>query len=70
MNVNYITDRFGKQSAVIVPIAEWKDIMVRLSEMKRKLEILTGLEEAVEEVNMAKEGRLKLKSFKEFLDEN
>jgi hypothetical protein len=38
--------------------------------MKRKLEILTGLEEAVEEVNMAKEGKLKLKSLKDFLDEN
>lgn len=70
MNVNYITDSYGKQSAVIVPIAEWKEIMESLVKMKRKIEILTGLKEAVEEVNMAKEGKLKLKSFKEFLDEN
>lgn len=70
MNVNYVTDKYGKQSAVIVPISEWKEIMDRLVKMKHKLEILTGLEEAVEEVNMAKEGKLELKSFEEFLDEN
>ena len=70
MNINYITDSYGKQSAVIVPIADWEEIMERLAKMKRKLEILAGLEEAVEEVNMAKEGKLKLKSLKEFLDEN
>ncbi|KAF0236023.1 MAG: hypothetical protein FD181_3089 [Prolixibacteraceae bacterium] len=27
MNVSYITDISGKQSAVIVPIAEWEEIM-------------------------------------------
>ncbi len=70
MNVSYITDRYGKQSAVVVPIAEWEEIMESLAKMKRKLEILTGLKEAVEEVNMAKEGKLKLKSLKDFLDEN
>jgi PHD/YefM family antitoxin component YafN of YafNO toxin-antitoxin module len=70
MNINYITDSYGKQSAVIVPIADWEEIMERLAKMKRKLEILAGLEEAVEEVNMVKEGKVKLKSFKEFLDEN
>lgn len=70
MNVSYITDRYGKQSAVVVPIAEWEEIMESLTKMKRKLEILTGLKEAVEEVNMAKEGKLKLKSLKDFLDEN
>ena len=70
MNVSYITDRYGKQSAVVVPIAEWEEIMESLAKMKRKLEILTGLKEAVEEVKMAKEGKLKLKSLKDFLDEN
>jgi|APIni6443716594_1056825.scaffolds.fasta_scaffold2762385_1 PHD/YefM family antitoxin component YafN of YafNO toxin-antitoxin module len=70
MNINYITDSYGKQSAVVVPIADWEEIMEKLAKMKRKLEILAGLEEAVEEINMAKEGKVKLKSFKEFLDEN
>lgn len=43
MNVNYITDKYGKQSAVIIPIAEWEEIMESQAKIKRKLEILTGL---------------------------
>lgn len=70
MNVNYITDRYGKQSAVVVPIDEWNNFLDRFSKMKKKLEILTGLEEAVEEVNLVNEGTLTPKSLKEFLDEN
>jgi hypothetical protein len=66
MNVSYITDRFGKQSALIVPIAEWEEIMESQAKMKRKLEILTGLKEAVQEVNLVKEGKHKLKILKEF----
>jgi len=70
MKVSYVTDRYGKQSAVIVPIVEWNEFMDRFSKLERKLEILVGLENAVEEVNMVKEGKIKPKSFKEFLDEN
>lgn len=70
MNVNYITDKKGKQSAVIIPIDEWNELLMQFSRMKRKLEILSGLENAVEEVNMVKEGKIELKSFKDFLDEN
>lgn len=70
MNVNYITDRYGKQSAVVVPIDEWNNFLDRFSKMKKKLEILTGLEEAVEEVNLVNKGTLTPKSLKEFLDEN
>lgn len=70
MNVNYITDKKGNQSAVIIPIDEWNDLLKQFSKMKRKLEILTGVEDAVDEVNMAREGKIELKSFKDFLDEN
>ncbi len=34
-----------------------------------KYEVLEGLRDAVDEVNMAKEGKVKLKSAKELLDE-
>lgn len=70
MKVSYVTDRYGKQSAVIIPIGEWNDFLDRFSKLERKLEILTGLETAVEEVNMVKEGKTQLKTLKEFLDEN
>ena len=70
MDVNYVIDKEGNQSAVIVPISEWKKILSRLSKMKKKLDVLTGLEEAVEEVNLMKSGKKKVTSFKDFLDEN
>ena len=70
MNVNYITDKKGKQLAVIIPIDDWNDLLNQFSKMKRKLQILTGLGDAVDEVNMVREGKIELKSFKDFLDEN
>ena len=70
MNVSYITDRYGNQSAVVIPIAEWKALNEQLTKIQNKLKVLTGLEKAVEEVNLANEGKLKLKTLKDFLDEN
>ncbi len=35
----------------------------------KKESVLKGLKEAIEEVNLAKEGKIKLKSFDEFLNE-
>lgn len=70
MNVNYITDGYGNQSAIVIPIDEWNKLIRKHNKLKRKLEILMGLENAVQEVNMVKEGKMKLKSFKDFLDEN
>ena len=70
MNLNYITDGLGNQSAIVISMDDWNKLMSRHNKLKRKLEILVGLQDAVEEVNMVKEGKLKLKSFKDFLDEN
>lgn len=66
MSVSYITDINGNQSAVVIPIAEWKAMNERLTKNQNKLKILTGLKEAVEEVNRAKEGKLELKTLKDF----
>lgn len=70
MDINYIIDKKGNQSAVIVPIKQWEKFIDRFSKMKSKLEVLTGLEEAVDEVNSIKEGKKQGKSLTEFLDEN
>ncbi len=70
MRVSYITDGYGNQSAVIIPIADWNALNERLTKIQNKLKILTGLEDAVDEVNLAREGNLELKTLKDFLDEN
>lgn len=70
MRVSYITDGYGNQSAVVIPIADWNALNERLTKIQNKLKILTGLEDAVDEVNLAREGNLELKTLKDFLDEN
>jgi PHD/YefM family antitoxin component YafN of YafNO toxin-antitoxin module len=70
MNINYITDSYGKQSAVIIPIDDWKLMNDKLIKIENKLKILTGLKDAIEEVHQAREGKIELQSFKDFLDEN
>ncbi|HCE57583.1 MAG TPA: hypothetical protein DER09_07155 [Prolixibacteraceae bacterium] len=70
MRVRYITDGYGNQSAVVIPIADWNALNERLTKIQNKLKILTGLEDAVDEVNLAREDKLELKTLRDFLDEN
>ena len=52
-NLEFITDERGRQKAVVVPIKEWE----RLQRMKRKLEVLNGVADALEEVAAVQSGR-------------
>lgn len=70
MRVSYITDGYGNQSAVVIPISDWNALNERLKKIQNKLKILTGLEDAVDEVNLAREDKLELKTLRDFLDEN
>jgi len=70
MNVNYIVDEKGKHSAVIIPIDEWDELISKVEKLNMKIKILSGLEEAVEEVSLIRAGKKEGKSFKTFLDEN
>lgn len=68
MTLNYITDTQGNQSAVVVPIEEWTKFVERYEKLKNKLNILTGIQNAIDEVNQIKAGKKKGKSLREFLD--
>jgi hypothetical protein len=70
MDVSYVSDVNGNQTAVIIGIDEWEKIIKRQKRMKTKLDTLTSLQEAVNEVNLIKENKLKKRTLKEFLDEN
>ena len=70
MSVQYITDEKGKQTAVIVPIEEWKELKAEHEKLLNKLEILSGLQEALKEVQEIKQGnRKKGRTLGEFLNE-
>ncbi len=70
MDVSYVSDIKGNQTAVIIGIDEWEKIIKKQKRMKAKLDVLTGLQEAVNEVNLIKKGKLKKKTLRDFLDEN
>jgi len=65
--IHYLTDAEGSPVAVQISIADWKLFEKEFSEMKRTLEILQGMEQALEEVKQVKQGKKKLQTLSEFL---
>ena len=76
MNLQYISDNRGKTTGVFIPIQEWEGLKsqfkgleeVELAEQSKE-EILQGLQQAVEEMNLVKQGKLKARDAKELLNE-
>ena len=72
MNVQYITDTKGHKKAIQLPIEDWEQIQNDLKELETlrdKKAFMYDLKESIEEVRFAKEGKIKLQSAKDFLNE-
>lgn len=76
MNLQYISDNRGKTTGVFIPIQEWEGLKSRFKgleelelEEQSKEEILQGLQQAVEEMNLIKQGKLKARNAKDLLNE-
>ncbi len=72
MNLQYITDKKGNKNAVQLPIEDWEQIQNDLKELEKlrdKKTFMYDLIESIEEVKLAKEGKIKLQSAKDFLNE-
>lgn len=72
MNLQFVTDNSGHKNAVLVPFRTWEKIQKDLKELEHlrdKKTFLSELQEAIEEVKLAKEGKIKLQSAKDFLNE-
>jgi len=75
MSLQFISDNKGKTSGVYIPIQEWNrlkrqyTILKVLEGKEEDLKILNDLREAVKDINLINQGKLKAKSFNEFLDE-
>ena len=67
--IQYVTDAQGEQNAVIVPIEKWKKLQADYRKLKNKLDVLNGLQDAVEEVNAIKRGERQGQTLEELLDE-
>ncbi len=72
MNIQYITDKKGHKSAVQLPIEDWEQLLNDLKELeilRNKKTFMYDLKESIEEVKLAKEGKISLQSAKDFLNE-
>ncbi len=75
MELKFITDEKGNPVEVIVPIREWKNIEKKISSVKKKKglskkqEILNGLKRSIEAVRLHRQGKLKLKTAEDLLNE-
>ena len=72
MELHYITDKKGHKNAVQLPINDWLKIQKELKELEKLRDMKSfffELKGAVEEVKLAKQGKIKLQSAIDFLDE-
>ncbi len=69
MHLQYITNEKGVHQAVVIPNKEWIAFQEEYNKIKMKLQIMTGIENALKEVELIKNGKKKGKSLKSFLDE-
>ena len=67
--IQYVTNAKGEQNAVIVPLEEWRKLQDKYRKLKNKLDVLNGLQEAVEEVNAIKRGEKQGQTLEELLNE-
>ena len=70
MTLQYITNQKGKQSAVLISLDDWNKFQEKYEKLKNKLNILTGIQDALEEVKQIKTGKKKGKTLRQFLDGN
>ena len=70
MGVQYLVNEKGHQTAVVVPIDVWNQLKAEHKKLLHKLDVLDGLQDALQEVREIKQGKRKRgKTLSEFLDE-
>ena len=70
MSIQYITNEEGEQVAVVVPIEEWKQLKLEHDKLVNTLEVMSGLQDALQEVQDIRERkRNKGRTLGEFLNE-
>ena len=68
-DVKYLTDKKGKRTAVQVPYEDWKHLTQENEKLKQLLKVRSDLQEAFQEVEDYKNGKVQLKTLDQLLDE-
>lgn len=69
MNTTYLVDTEGNKIAVQIPIAEWNLMEEEMQKLRKKIEVLQGIKDAVLEVKTARKEGKKLQTLDDFLNE-
>ncbi|MDB5263477.1 MAG: hypothetical protein JWQ14_2760 [Adhaeribacter sp.] len=68
--IQFIIDHEGNKKSVIVPFEQWQALNRRYEKLNNKVQILTGIQEAMKEVDYARKTGRKLQSLTDFLNES
>jgi hypothetical protein len=69
LHIDYITDQKGNTKSVIIPNKEWERLCSDLEKTKNKLNILLGIQDAMNEVKSLQGRKKKAKTLSDFLNE-
>jgi len=69
IKLEYITDKKGRQKAVVIPHRQWKNFEAEYNKIKNKLNIILGIQDALKEVKEIQSGKKKAKTLKTLLNE-
>ena len=67
-DIQYLTDKDGNKTAVIIPINDWANITNSLAELIEYQTLKSKISSAFNEVSKMKEGKLSKVSLTDFLD--
>ena len=65
MQIQYMTDRKGHKTNVVIPLKEWEHLMKEM----QKQRILLGLKDAVSDVKAMLAGRKRMKTIEDLINE-
>jgi len=65
MEIQYITDKKGHKTNVVIPYKKWEQLMKEM----HKQRLLLGLKEAVSDVKTMMTGKKKMRTIKELINE-
>ncbi len=65
--LKYIVNNNGHKASVLVPVKVWEDLNSNYQKLQKKLNILNGITEGLNEVKLARKSGRKLQTLKDFL---
>jgi phage shock protein A len=68
--IQFIIDQEGHKKSVIVPYKQWEELNQRYEKLHNKVKILTGIQDAMKEIEQARKTGKKLQTLTDFLSES